>query len=83
MDIHYINSILGLCPAGFSVSEPTMEVLGQPAAANLTSSPLTVVTGQQYTGGPAPSHPHSVQIPHTDARWAISIIVCDDELSKP
>ncbi len=65
-----------------------MEVFGQPAAANLTviSSPMTVVTGQRYTAGPAaphpPSHPHNMQIPHTDVRWAISITVCDDELTK-
>ncbi|XP_070781138.1 zinc finger protein GLIS3 [Enoplosus armatus] len=64
--------------ADFSVSGPTMEVFGQPAAANLTvtSSPMTVVTGQRYTAGPAaahpPSHPHSVQIPHTDARSILS-----------
>ncbi|XP_074474197.1 zinc finger protein GLIS3 isoform X1 [Sebastes fasciatus] len=60
--------------AGRSVSGPTMGVFGQPAAANLTvtSSPMTVVTGHRYTAGPAaqhpPSHPHSMQIPHTDAR---------------
>ncbi|KAK5852071.1 hypothetical protein PBY51_023575 [Eleginops maclovinus] len=58
---------------GCSVSGPTMEVFGQPAAANLTvtSSPMTL-TGHRYTAGPAaqhpPSLPHSVQIPHTDAR---------------
>ncbi|XP_059214213.1 zinc finger protein GLIS3 [Centropristis striata] len=56
--------------AGCSVSGPTMEVFGQPVAANLTvtSSPMTVVTGQRYTAQHPPSHPHSVQIPHTDAR---------------
>lgn len=87
MDMLFIY-FLGLCPAGCSVSGPSMEVYGQPAAANLTvtSSPVTLVTGQRYTAGPAapqpPSHPHSVQIPHTDARWAISITVCDDELIK-
>ncbi|XP_034403208.1 zinc finger protein GLIS3 [Cyclopterus lumpus] len=60
--------------AGCSVSGPTMEVFGQPAAANLTvtSIPMTIVTGQRYTARPAaqqpPTHPHSVQIPHTDAR---------------
>ncbi|XP_049460534.1 zinc finger protein GLIS3 isoform X2 [Epinephelus fuscoguttatus] len=55
---------------GCSVSGATMAVLGQPAAANLTvtSSPMTVVTGQRYTAQHPPSHPHSVQIPHTDAR---------------
>ncbi|XP_029301387.1 zinc finger protein GLIS3 [Cottoperca gobio] len=59
--------------AGCPVSGPTMEVFGQPAAANLTvtSSPMTL-TGHRYTAGPAaqhpPSHPHSVQMPHTDAR---------------
>ncbi|XP_068430621.1 zinc finger protein GLIS3 [Clinocottus analis] len=70
----------GRCPsnnsfkAGCSVSGPTMEVFGQPAAANLTvtSSPMPIVTGQRYTPRPAapqpPTHPHSVQIPHTDAR---------------
>lgn len=69
----------GLCPAGCSVSGPTMEVFGQPAASNLTvtSSPMSVVTGQRYLAGPAapppPSHPHSVQVPHADARWAISM----------
>lgn len=53
---------------------PTMEVFGWPAAAHqtVTSSPMNVVKGQQYTAGPAaphpPSHPHSVQIPHTDVR---------------
>ncbi|XP_070706612.1 zinc finger protein GLIS3 isoform X2 [Pempheris klunzingeri] len=63
---------------GSSVVGPTMEVFGQPAATNLTvaSSPITVVTGQWYTAGPAaphpPSHPHSVQIPHTDARSLLS-----------
>lgn len=65
-----------------------MEVLGQPAAANLTvtSSPITDVTGQPYTAGPTaphpPSHSHSVTVPHTDARWAISMAVCADELTK-
>ncbi|KAA8584590.1 hypothetical protein FQN60_008375, partial [Etheostoma spectabile] len=60
--------------AGCSVSGPTMEVFGQPATANLTvaSSPVTLVKGQRCTAGPSaqhpPSHPHSVQIPHTDAR---------------
>nr|XP_046231571.1 zinc finger protein GLIS3 isoform X4 [Scatophagus argus] len=69
----------GLCSAnnsfkGCSVSGPTMEVFGQPAAHNLivSSCPMTVVRGQQYTAGLAaphpPSHPHSVQIPHTDTR---------------
>lgn len=78
-----------LCPAGCSVSEPTIEVFGHPAGANLTvtSSPMTVVTGQPYTAGPAaphpPSHPHCGQVPHTDARWAIPITVCNDELTKP
>ncbi|XP_076614423.1 zinc finger protein GLIS3 isoform X2 [Chaetodon auriga] len=73
----------GLCSSnnsfkGCSVSGPTMEVFGQAAAANLTvtSSPMTVVTGQQYAAGPAaplpPSHPHSVPIPHTDARSLLS-----------
>ncbi|XP_010785502.1 zinc finger protein GLIS3 isoform X2 [Notothenia coriiceps] len=62
--------------AGCSVSGP-MEVFGQPAAANLTvtSSPMTL-TGHRYTAGPGaqhpPSLPHSVQIPHTDARSAQS-----------
>lgn len=70
------------------MSGPTMEVFGQLAASlTVTSSPLTVVTGQQYTAWPAaphlPSHPHSMQISHTDARWAISITVCSDELTKP
>ncbi|XP_054468580.1 zinc finger protein GLIS3 [Anoplopoma fimbria] len=60
--------------AGCSASGPTMEVFGQRAAANLTvtSNPVTVVTGQRYTARPAapqlPTHPHSVQIPHSDAR---------------
>ncbi|XP_045922154.1 zinc finger protein GLIS3 isoform X3 [Micropterus dolomieu] len=74
----------GLCSstnsfkAGCSVYGPTMEVFGQPAAANLTvtSSPMTVVKGQRFTAGPAephpPSHPHSVQNPHTDARSLLS-----------
>ncbi|XP_040013601.1 zinc finger protein GLIS3 isoform X2 [Xiphias gladius] len=63
---------------GCRVSGPTMEVFGQPAAASLTvtSSPMTVVTGQPYTAGPAaphpPSHLHSVTIPHTDARSLLS-----------
>ncbi|XP_035524450.1 zinc finger protein GLIS3 isoform X2 [Morone saxatilis] len=63
---------------GCSVPGPTMEVFGLPAAANLTvtSSPITVVTGQQYTAGPSaphpPTHPHSVHIPHTDARSLLS-----------
>lgn len=67
---------------------PTMEVFGQPAAAHqtVTGSPMNVVKGQQYTAGPAaphpPSHPHTVQIPHTDVRWAISIKVCNDELTR-
>jgi len=84
-----VNLIFCLCPAGCSVSGPTMEVFGQPAAANLTvtSIPMTIATGQRCTARPAahqpPTHPHSVQIPHTDARWAISIKVCDDELTKP
>lgn len=76
---------VGLCPAGCSVYEPTMEVFGQPAAAanqTVTSSPMNVVTGQQYTAGPAASHPHGVQIPHTDVRWAISIKTRNDELIK-
>ncbi|KAL6096893.1 glis3 [Pungitius sinensis] len=60
--------------ADCSGSGATMEVFGQPAAANLTvtSIPLTIVTGQQRTARPAaqqpPTHPHSVQIPHSDAR---------------
>ncbi|XP_034752744.1 zinc finger protein GLIS3 isoform X4 [Etheostoma cragini] len=59
---------------GCSVSGPTMEVFGQPATANLTvaSSPVTLVRGQRCTAGLSaqhpPSHPHSVPIPHTDAR---------------
>ncbi|GLD75418.1 zinc finger protein GLIS3-like protein [Lates japonicus] len=63
---------------GCLVSGPTMEVLGQPAAANLTvtNSPITDVTGQPYTAGPAaphpPSHSHSVTVPHTDARSLLS-----------
>ncbi len=72
------------------MSGPAMEVFGQPAAANsltVTSSPMTGATDQQFTAGPVallpPSHPHSVQIPHTDARWAISVTVCDDEITKP
>ncbi|KAM8827441.1 zinc finger protein GLIS3 [Spinachia spinachia] len=47
-------------------SAPTMEVFGRPAAANLT------VTSQRRTARPAaqqpPTHPHTVQIPHADAR---------------
>ncbi|XP_077943933.1 zinc finger protein GLIS3 isoform X1 [Gasterosteus aculeatus] len=65
----------GRCFKGdFSGSGPTMEVFGQPAAANLTvtSIPMTIVKGQQRTARPAeqhpPTHPHSVPIPHTDAR---------------
>uniref|UniRef100_UPI0037E6FF71 zinc finger protein GLIS3 n=1 Tax=Semicossyphus pulcher TaxID=241346 RepID=UPI0037E6FF71 len=59
---------------GCSVSGPTIEVFGQPAAANLTvtSSPLSLVTGQRYTAPYPPSHPHGVQIPHTDARSLLS-----------
>ncbi|KAM8742923.1 zinc finger protein GLIS3 isoform 3-T3 [Acanthopagrus schlegelii] len=64
--------------AGCSVSGLTMEVFGQSAASNLTvtSSPMSVVTGQRYLAGPAapppPSHPHSVQVPHADARSTLS-----------
>lgn len=71
------------------MSRPNIEVFGQPAGVNMTvrSSPLTVVTGHPYTAGPAvphpPSHPHSVQVPHTDARWATSITLCDAELTLP
>ncbi|XP_042364951.1 zinc finger protein GLIS3 isoform X3 [Plectropomus leopardus] len=56
--------------AGCSASGPTIEVFGQPAAANLTvtSSPMTILTGHRYTAQHPPSHPHNVQIPHTDAR---------------
>ncbi|XP_042364950.1 zinc finger protein GLIS3 isoform X2 [Plectropomus leopardus] len=55
---------------GCSASGPTIEVFGQPAAANLTvtSSPMTILTGHRYTAQHPPSHPHNVQIPHTDAR---------------
>ena len=68
--------------AGCSVSGPIMEVFGQPAAANLTvtSSPMTIVAGQRHAAQHPPLHQ---QIPHTDARWAISITVCDDALTKP
>ncbi|XP_034752745.1 zinc finger protein GLIS3 isoform X5 [Etheostoma cragini] len=68
------NSFKGANKAGCSVSGPTMEVFGQPATANLTvaSSPVTLVRGQRCTAGLSaqhpPSHPHSVPIPHTDAR---------------
>ncbi|KAM7368987.1 hypothetical protein PAMP_013287 [Pampus punctatissimus] len=64
--------------AGCPVSGPTIEVFGQPAATNLTvtNSPMTVVTGQPYIPGPGashlPSHPHGVQVPHTDARSLLS-----------
>lgn len=58
------------------MSGPTMEVFGQPAAANLTvtSSPVSVVTGQPYIAAShPPSNSHSVPVPHTDARWVISV----------
>lgn len=76
-------------PAGCPMSGPTMEVFGQPAAADGmgTSSSMTVAADQHYTAGPTAPHPPShtlgAQIPHTDARWAISITVCNDELTKP
>ncbi|KAG7224039.1 hypothetical protein INR49_015296 [Caranx melampygus] len=63
---------------GCSASGPTMEVFGQPAAANLTvtSGHKTVAADQPYTAGPAaphpPSHPNSVTIPHTDARESLA-----------
>lgn len=88
MGIRFINLEV-FCLTGCSVSGPTIEVFGQPAGANLTvtSRPMTVVTGQPCTAGPAaphpPSHPQSMQVPHTDGRWAISITACDDELTKP
>ncbi|XP_034566138.1 zinc finger protein GLIS3 isoform X2 [Notolabrus celidotus] len=77
------NIQTGLCSSrnsfkGCSVSHPAMEVFGQPAAPNLTvtSSPMTVAPVQRYTAGPAvphpPSHPHGVQIPHTEARLLLS-----------
>ena len=53
-----------------------MEVFGQAAAANLT---VTSVKSHPF---PPPSL-HGVTVPHTDARWAISITVYDDELTKP
>lgn len=80
---------LRLCLAGCSVSGPTIQVFGQPAAANLTvtSSCMAVAAGQQYTAGSAgphpPSLPHTVQIPQTDARWAISITAHNDEPTNP
>lgn len=67
-----------LCLAGCSVSGPAMEVFGQPAVANLTvtSSPVAVVTGQPFMATPhLPSNLHSVAVPHTDARWVISVTV--------
>ncbi|KAF3702030.1 Zinc finger protein GLIS3 GLI-similar 3 Zinc finger protein 515 [Channa argus] len=69
----------GLCSSysnfkGCSVSGPSMKVFGQPAASlKVTSSPVTVVTGQPYFAPPQPpSNSHSVQIPHTDARSLLS-----------
>lgn len=69
-----------MSPTGF-VSGPAMEVFGQPAAANLTvsSSAVTVASGQPHIAEPAAPHPpsnsHIVSIPHTDARWVISVTV--------
>ncbi|XP_065822056.1 zinc finger protein GLIS3 [Labrus bergylta] len=58
---------------GCSMSRPSMEVFGQPAAANLTvtSSSLSVAPLQRYTAD-LPSHPHGAQIPITEARSLLS-----------
>ncbi|KAM3874276.1 zinc finger protein GLIS3 [Diretmus argenteus] len=75
------SSIKGRC-----VSEPTMEVFGQPTGANLrvTSNPMVVqgpgpvalVAGQAYTPDPAaslpPPHPQNVLVSYTDARSLLS-----------
>ncbi|XP_041742116.1 zinc finger protein GLIS3 [Coregonus clupeaformis] len=70
---------------GYSVSGPSMQVLGQQAGANLwvTSSPMVVqslgpvspVTGQAYTSEPLVPHPQPPQglvVPYTDARSLLS-----------
>lgn len=62
-----------------------MQVFGHPASSNLTvtSSPLAVHAGRQQAAGPPPSYPQSVQIPHADARWAISVPVGDMAPTEP
>lgn len=67
-----------LCFTGCCVSGAAMEVFGHPVVANLTvtSSPVTVVTGLPYMAAShPPSNSHSVPVPHTDARWVISVTV--------
>ncbi|XP_075311778.1 zinc finger protein GLIS3 [Odontesthes bonariensis] len=54
-------------------AESSLDVFGQAAAANLTvtSSPMSVVTGQPYTAGPASLQPpssHTVPILHAEVR---------------
>ncbi|KAM9734579.1 zinc finger protein GLIS3 isoform 2-T2 [Menidia menidia] len=51
-------------------SGSTLDVSGQAAAANLkvTSSPMSVVTGQPYTAGLHLPSSHTVQMPHTEVR---------------
>lgn len=83
VDILQFVKFKALSPAGCSVSRPGMEAFGQPAGANLrmTSSPMivqslspvTLLTGQQYTAGPVAPHPppqpQNVLVPYTDARY--------------
>lgn len=60
------------------MSVAAMQVFGQPAVADLTvtSSPVTAVTGQPcMAASHPPSNSHSVPVPHTDARWVISVTV--------
>ncbi|KAK2819164.1 hypothetical protein Q5P01_024725 [Channa striata] len=71
--------LAGLCSSnnsfkGCSVSCPAMKVFGQQAVSlKVTSSPVTVVTGQPYFAPPQPpSNSHSVPLPHTDARSLLS-----------
>lgn len=62
-----------------------MQVFGQPASANLTvsSGPVPMDTGRQYTVGPPPWYPQSTQVPHADARWVMSVTVGTNEPTKP
>uniref|UniRef100_A0A4W5Q7U3 GLIS family zinc finger 3 n=1 Tax=Hucho hucho TaxID=62062 RepID=A0A4W5Q7U3_9TELE len=70
--------MVNLSLPGYSVSGPSMQVLGQPAGANLwvTSSPMVV---QSYTSGPLVPHapqdpqpPQGLMVPYTDARSLLS-----------
>lgn len=62
-----------------------MQVFGQPASSNLTvsSSPTTINAGRQYAAGPPLSYLQSAQVPHADARWAMSVTVGNNESTKP